>query len=477
MTFADLAPLLPLIVLALSAVVTMLTIATRRNHGTTVGVTVAGFIAALCTLPMLIDQPDPQFKAMLSMDNMSLYYLGLIMKLSLFVALIGYGYFRKHDEQPDEFYLLLTVSTFGGGVLIAATHFTSFFLGLEILSIALYGMVAYKRDDRRCLEAGLKYLVLAGGSAAFLLYGMALIYAESGSMDFGRIGGWAAEHGTSSIIFVAGLGMAVVGIGFKLAVVPFHLWTPDVYEGAPAPTTAFVATVSKGAMFAVLLRYFANLNMHDYPAIVTTFTLVAVASMFVGNLLALLQTNVKRLLAYSSIANLGYLLVAFMAGGDAGNVAAAFYLTAYCFTVVGAFGIVSILSTRERDADASSDYEGLYWTRPVLAAAFTVMLLSLAGIPLTAGFIGKFFVLAAGEQSANWLLVFALIVNSTIGIYYYLRVIIAMGKTPADSAAKPLIALPWTGALAVGGASLAVLLLGVYPTPLLNIVQHLIVGP
>lgn len=476
MTFADLAPLLPLIVLAFSAVIAMLAIATQRGHGTTLSLTVAGFLAALFTLPVLIDQDEPQFLAMLSMDNTSLYYLGLVIKLSLLVTLIGYGYFKKHGEQPEEFYLLLTVSTFGAGILVAATHFTSFFLGLEILSVALYGMVAYKRDDRRSLEAGLKYLVLASGSAAFLLFGMALIYAESGSMEFAAIGAWAAQHGASSIVFVAGLGMAVVGIGFKLAVVPFHLWTPDVYEGAPAPTTAYVATVSKGAIFALLLRYFAEIDVHAYPAIATVFTLMAIASMFVGNLLALLQTNVKRLLAYSSIANLGYLLVAFLSGGDSGNVAAAFYLTAYCLTVLGAFGVVAMLSGNERDADRVSDYQGLYWTRPALAAAFTVMLLSLAGIPLTAGFIGKFFVLAAGEQSANWLLVFSLVINSAIGIYYYLRIIIAMGKAPTESPAHLTVSLPWTGAIAVGAASLAVIVLGVFPAPLLDMVQYLIVA-
>jgi NADH-quinone oxidoreductase subunit N len=206
---------------------------------------------------------------------------------------------------------------------------------------------------------------------------------------------------------------------------PFHLWTPDVYEGAPAPVTAFVSTASKGAVFAVILRYFSMVGVLSRPIFVI-FTIIAIASMFTGNLLALFQSNVKRILAYSSISHLGYILVTLLASGAMAATAAAFYLSAYFITTLGAFGVVTVLSEKDRDADSMDDYRGLAWRRPWLAGVFTAMLLSLAGIPLTAGFVGKFYVAAAGVGSGLWLLVIILAVNSALGLYYYLRIIVAL---------------------------------------------------
>ena len=244
----------------------------------------------------------------------------------------------------------------------------------------------------------------------------------------------AGVHGPP---LLAGLVMIISGLGFKLAVVPFHLWTPDVYEGAPAPVTAFIATVSKGAVFALVLRYFTRIDIHAHTALFLIITLIAVASMFAGNLLALLQTNVKRILAYSSISHLGYLLVTVLASGPTAVTAAAFYLAAYFITTLGAFGVVAVLSRPERDADRLEDYRGLVWRRPWLAGVFTAMLFSLAGIPLTAGFVGKFYVVAAGVGSALWLAVVALAINSVIGLFYYLRIVVAL-FTPAGDVPRPV---------------------------------------
>ena len=220
--------------------------------------------------------------------------------------------------------------------------------------------------------------------------------------------------------------MILVGVGFKLAVVPFHMWTPDVYEGAPAPVTAYIATVSKGAVFALLLRYMLPVSGDTSSTLFLALAAVAIASMLAGNLLALRQDNVKRILAYSSIAHLGYLLVAFLATGQRAGVAVGFYLIAYFATTLVAFGVVSVLSTDERDAGLMLDYRGLGARRPWLAAIFTVALLSLAGMPLTMGFIGKFVIVTAGAGAALWALVIVLVVTSTIGLYYYTRLIIAM---------------------------------------------------
>jgi NADH-quinone oxidoreductase subunit N len=275
----------------------------------------------------------------------------------------------------------------------------------------------------------------------------------------------------NSRLVLAGLTLITTGIGFKLGVVPFHLWTPDVYEGAPAPVTAFIATISKGAIFALLLRYFYTVGAQHFRAVFVLFAIIAIASMLIGNLMALLQNNVKRILAYSSIAHMGYLLVAFEASGAMASEAVAFYLVAYFITTIGAFGVVAVLSDEERDADTLEDYAGLFWRRPVLASIFTLMLLSLAGIPVTAGFLAKFYVVTVGASAGIWALILILVISSVIGLFYYLRVVITMYARVRQEAprAEPNA---FGGSYTVLMALTALLLwLGVYPVPLLNVIR------
>ena len=389
----------------------------------------------------------------------------------------------------EEYYLLLVLAATGAAGLAASVHFASFFLSLELLSVSLYALVAYQRTDPLGIEAGVKYLILAGASAAVLLFGLALVYADLGTLEFVRLTAAAVGHACGPLT-LAGLGLILVGIGFKLSLAPFHLWAPDVYQGAPAPITAFVATVSKGAVFALLLRLFASFDVQESDALVIVFTLLAMVSMFVGNWLALMQTNVKRLLAYSSIAHMGYLLVAFLASGPWAAAAVMFYLAAYFITTLGAFGVVSVLSTRDREATALEDYQGLAWRRPWVAGVFALMLLSLAGIPLTAGFVGKFYILAAGIRSTLWLLVVTLVINSAIGLYYYLRVLITLFRPPVESApqvhhpsASPSLDvgrsaldverlnLPLFSTAVLLLLALALLALGLYPAPAISFIQ------
>jgi len=297
---------------------------------------------------------------------------------------------------------------------------------------------------------------------------MALIYARLGTMELARIATLLTTTSNSPLILV-GLILIITGIGFKLGVVPFHLWTPDVYEGAPAPVTAFIATVSKGAIFALLLRYFYSSGAQSIRPVLVVFAIIAIASMIIGNLLALLQNNVKRILAYSSIAHMGYLLVAFEAGGSMASAAVAFYLVAYFITTLGAFGVITVLSDSQRDADALADYRGLFWRRPLLASIFTVMLLSLAGIPLTAGFLAKFYIVAAGVSGAAWLLVLVLVTSSVIGLFYYLRILVTMYTRTTEVFPTSTIFHP-AGVVLI---ALTVLLVwfGVYPAILLNLVR------
>lgn len=476
MTLNDLTSLLPLIVIAAAPVIIMLVIAFYRNYRLTYLLTLAGIALASIFLFAASSGIPQKVTSLIIYDGYTVFYTGLILASCFAVTLFSVDYLEKRKGNLEEFYVLLLLATLGSSVLVASNHFASFFIGLEIMSVSLYSLIAYTRTNELGIEAGVKYLILAASSAAFLLFGMALIYAETGTMEFSHLGSQIANERAGSIMYFTGLAMVIIGVGFKLAVVPFHMWTPDVYEGAPAPVTAFVATVSKGAVFALLLRYFLRVDVGTYSPLFAAFAFIAIASMFTGNLLALLQTNVKRILAYSSIAHLGYLLVAFLSGGTLRVIAVSFYLAAYFVTTLGAFGVVTVLSGKERDADAMNDYRGLFRRRPWLAGIFSAMLFSLAGIPLTAGFIGKFYIVAAGAGSALWFLVITLVVNSAIGLFYYLRIIVAMYSHPSEEIVPPAPSLSPSGGLVLAVLTVLLIWLGVYPGPLIDIIRTMVVS-
>lgn len=464
--------LLPIIALAAASVVVMLAIAVTRSHRAAFALTLLGLAASAATLPLATDVAPRAVTTLLVVDGYALFFMGLMLAAGAVVAVLAYPYFEARREFREEFYLLLLLAVLGALVLAASTHFASLFLGLELVSVALFGLIAYVGRARRPLEAGVKYLLLSGASSAFLLLGMAFVYAELGVMSFAGIGERVASAAFDEAFLLAGSALIVVGIGFKLSVVPFHMWTPDVFEGAPAPVGALLGSVSKGAVFALLLRYFLEADVYRYDSLLLLLSLVAVASMLVGNLLALLQDNLKRLLAYSSIANLGYLLVAFIVGGALGVEAASYFLVAYFVAILAAFGVVSIVSREgtEGDADAVDDYRGLFWRRPALAGVMTLTLLSLAGIPLTVGFIGKFYLFAAGIDAARWALVFALALGSAIGLYYYVRVIVTMYMAPL-AATAPLPGPSWSGGLVLAALTFMLIGLGVWPAPIIDVIQ------
>jgi NADH-quinone oxidoreductase subunit N len=463
MTAADVLSLFPLLLIAAASVVAMAAAAVGRNHAVAFGLTLAGLAASFCSSFFV----DPRRVTMLLvMDRYTLFFMALIAAASFAVALLAYGYLAKREGNKEEFYILLLVATLGAMVLAASSHFALLFLGLEVLSVALYALIAYFGDRPLPVKAGIKYLVLAGSSSAFLLFGIALVYADLGTMDFAQIAHLLAIRQDPNLtLLFPGVAMIITGIGFKLALVPFHMWTPDVYEGVPAPVTAFVATVSKGGMFALLLRYFNQSGANRFTSVLLVFSIIAIASMFAGNLLALYQNNVKRILAYSSIAHMGYLLVALEVGGIMGADAVVFYLVAYFVMTLGAFAVVTVLSEQHRDADQLEDYRGLFRRRPILALVFTAMLLSLAGIPLTAGFLGKFYIVAAGTAVGAWSLLLILVVTSVIGLFYYLRIVMVLYQQPAGSDRNHQSVPRRASAATLALAALTVVLvwLGVYP--------------
>jgi NADH-quinone oxidoreductase subunit N len=467
-------PILPLILLSTGSVVIMLVVACYRNHALTHLLTLATIILTLVVLPAISSGGWVQVTSLFMVDGYALFYSGLILFSLLVVTLFSYDYLKGRRESPDEYYILLLIATLGAIILVASSHFASVFLGLEILSISLYALIAY---DRRPLmiEAGVKYLVLAASSASFLFFGMALMYAQLGTMSFAEVASKLSSADAIDSVSLVAMVLITIGLGFKLALVPFHMWTPDVYQGAPSPITAYIATVSKGAVFALLLRYFSSVELHAYGSLFVIFTIIAIISMFAGNLLALFQTNIKRLLAYSSIAHLGYLLVAFLSSGPLRVAAVTFYLVAYFVMTLGAFGVVTVLSGKEHDAEQIEDYHGLIKRRPGLAVAFTAMLLSLAGMPLTAGFIGKFYLVAAGVGSMLWSLVIILLVNSAIGLFYYLRLIAVMYvREPEPGVTFPVGMM--TGGLVLAALLVVLVWLGVYPAPVLEMIQAIRLG-
>jgi NADH-quinone oxidoreductase subunit N len=477
MSKTDFLSVVPLFILTSAAILILFSIAVKRNHKVIYVITTVSLAIDFIFLVWYKATATWVIEPLFIFDGFGTFNTGLILLTALAVTMISYAYFEQREERKEEYYILLILATLGAIVLVISKHFVSLFLGLEILSVSLYSMIAYLRKRARSDEAGIKYLILAAFSSAFLLFGMALVYTAVGTMEFSKIASHLSSLDAMPVIVFAGFGLMIVGIGFKLGIVPFHMWAADVYEGAPAPVTAFIATVSKGGMMALLVRFFTAIDGYQYHGLILIFTIIAIASMFIGNFLALRQGNVKRVLAYSSIAHLGYLLVAFLAGGTLGIEAVSFYLVAYFITSTGAFGIVATLSDRDRDAELMDDYRGLFWTRPWTATIFTSMLLSLAGIPLTAGFIGKFYLVAAGVREHLWLLVVMLAVNSAIGLYYYIKIIATMMEKneverPSSNELNPSVYV-------VSGVTMAILTIlliwiGVHPNGMMILIHELL---
>jgi NADH-quinone oxidoreductase subunit N len=463
---------LPGMFLVSASLIAMISIAIRRNHKLIFGVTTISLLGVFVYLIIYASNHRFTVEPLFIIDGFGTFITGLIVMSALAVSLLSYAYFEQREERKEEYYVLLLLATLGSAMLVISKHFVSLFLGLEILSISLYSMVAYLRVRPRSDEAGMKYLILAAFSSAFLLFGMALVYTVTGSMDFVGIANYLAGQDVNAMM-MTGLALMVVGVGFKLGLVPFHMWTPDVYEGAPAPVTAFIATISKGGMIVLLIRFFNQINGFQYSVLVISFTVIAMASMLIGNILALRQNNVKRILAYSSIAHMGYIMVAFLAGGTLGVEAASFYMVAYFLTTIGAFGVVSILSDQDRDAELLDDYQGLFWRHPKIATVFTAMLLSLAGIPLTAGFVGKFYLIASGANSQLWWLVVVLAASSVIGLYYYIKIIAVMfdkAKGVDTLALRPRLYL--INLITLFVLSILMIFYGVYPQGLIDRIRE-----
>lgn len=470
-------PYAPIIAVVITALLTMMAITMKRSHALTAAVTVVGLNVSLFTLlgQMMgkIDSgpAEPIAGALFIIDNFAQFNMVVILICALACCTLSYAYLAKFNDNKDELYLLMLLSTAGALLMVSAQHMASFFISLELLSVPLYGLLSYTFLRSRSLESGLKYIVLSATASATLLMGMAFVYAQVGSLAFSQISLNLAEMFSSPLLIV-GTALMVFGIGFKLSAAPFHIWTPDVYEGAPAPIATYLASVAKVAMMALAVRFLIGTQLLALPSVQMLIMVMATLSILVGNLLAVRQTNLKRLLGYSSIAHMGYVLIVIVSLGAAADSTVSMYMAIYAFTSIGAFGVVTLMSSPYRvtgEADDLIHYQGLFWRRPVLTGVLTIMMLSLAGIPLTAGFITKLYAIFAAVQGVQWFLAAMIIVGSSIGLFYYLRVMLTLFKRPKTFIEFDVSGQWGTrmGGIMVIGVTIVVIFLGVLPERLI----------
>lgn len=471
-------PYAPIIAVVLTVLVVMIAITIKRSHmviGTisVVGLNI-GLFALLGQMAGIIDSGTlvPSAEQLFVIDNFAQFNMVVILICALACFTLSYAYLADLDDHKEELYLLMLLSTVGALLMVSAQHLASFFMSLEMLSIPLYGMLAYTYMRKRSLESGLKYLVLSATASATLLMGMAFIYAEVGSLAFKPISMTLVDLFESPLLIV-GTAMMMFGIAFKLSAAPFHIWTPDVYEGAPAPVATYLASVTKVAMMALAVRFLIDTSLLALPPVQMLLMVMATLSILVGNLLAVRQTSLKRLLGYSSIAHMGYVLIVIVSIGSAADSISSMYMAIYAFTSIGAFGVVTLMSSPYRlagEADELTHYQGLFWRRPVLTAVMTIMMLSLAGIPLTAGFITKLFAILAAVQGTNWFLAGMIILGSAIGLFYYLRVMLTLFKRPKQFIEFD-VSKQWglrTGGIMVIAVTAIILFFGILPNSMIE---------
>ena len=476
--------MLPLLVVILTVVVVMLSIAWRRDHFTIATLTATGFIIALGSLYYVNALGVVDVTTLYHVDGYSSFFTALTIIAGLGTVAFAYPWLEGYQDNKEEFYMLVAIAVIGGILLSSAHHLASMFIGIELLTLPLFGLIGYAFQQRPSLEASIKYMLLSAAASSFLLFGMALLYAEAGNLSFTAMGQSLSDSNIHKPLVLAGLGMMLVGIGFKLSLFPFQLWTPDVYQGAPAPTGSFLATASKIGIFAVVMRLFLEAPAADSETLRMILGFMAIASILFGNIMALTQKNVKRLLGYSSVSHLGYLLVALIVLQYSPILAqetAEIYLAGYLFASLGAFGAIAVASSpyNKGELESLEDYRGLFWRRPVAAIVMSLMMLSLAGVPITLGFIGKLYVILAGIDSILWWLTGMVVLGSAIGLFYYLRAaaIVFLRKPDNDNAPAVTTTSQNMATLITLVCAIIVIVLGVWPQPLIELTRFAIIAP
>jgi len=466
---ADLGQIAPVVALTgffLLALVTDLIIPRPRRGGVIAMFAVVGFAYSLGTAlyRWRYATGGYAYHKFATGDDFALFFEILFASLGILTVAVSHSYLKRRGFLESEFHILVMAAVIGMMVLASATSLVTVFLGLELLSIALYIMCGFARTDFKSQEAAAKYLLVGGFASAFVLYGMALVYGGSGTTVIPDIAQRLSTSAGTNPLLLLGIVLMGVGFAFKVSAAPFHMWTPDVYQGAPIPVTAFMSVGTKAAAFAMIVRVFSAGLPHLAPEWQTLLAVVAVTSMVVGNLMAIVQTSLKRLLAYSGVAQAGYILIGVIAGGPKGLAAVLYYLFVYMFMNFGAFAVITLLAGPEGDRDRFADLEGLGRRSPVLAVAMSVFMLSLAGFPPSVGFFGKLFLFTAGVSAGyTWLVVIAVLM-SVVSVFYYVRVLVPVWS-PSPRTDRVSASISSNFAIVLSGVASVVL--GLYPTTLL----------
>jgi NADH-quinone oxidoreductase subunit N len=471
--------ILPELVVIGTAILVLLAdlVVPEKGRGALCGISIAGTGLAILSAVALGPGRLEGFSGMIVHDGMGFFVTLTILAAALLTFLMATGYSEWEGTQKGEFYALLLLSTSGMLFMAKGTDLMTVFLGLETLSIPIYVLVGFHRQRMTSLEGALKYFLLGAFASGFLLYGMALLYTTTGTTKIASIAAMARDLRLyASPVFLSGMGLLLVGFAFKVSLAPFHMWTPDAYQGAPTLVTGFMSAAVKAAAFAALVRVVLLAFPALSPVMANVLWLLAVLTMTVGNFSALLQDNVKRMLAYSSIAHAGYILVGLVSMDVAGGQAALFYLLVYAFMNLGAFGVIMLLAHREDDGYEIGNFAGVGFRYPVLAGLLTLFLVSLAGIPPTAGFIGKFYLFSAAVKSGYiWLAVLG-VLNSAVSIYYYLRLVVYMYMLPAPGEVPVPRPPRMAFSLALCASAAVVLVLGVVPRSMLEFAERSILS-
>jgi NADH-quinone oxidoreductase subunit N len=432
-------------------------------------------IAFFYTLP-LVGPAKTGFAGMFVSDGFAVFFKITILIIAFLSVLISMGYATREGIGFGEYYALLLFATLGMMLMAGGTHLIIIFLGLETMSISIYILAGMMRENQRSVESAFKYFLLGAFATGFLLYGIAFLYGATGSLYLKDIASYiASKKLLDNPMLLMSLAFLTIGFGFKIASVPFHMWVPDVYEGAPTSITAFMATGVKAAGFAALIRVFFTALPEFRPDWTSIMWLIAVVTMTVGNIIAISQNNIKRMLAYSSIAHAGYILVAFVAGNQSGASGILFYLMAYAFMNLGAFTCVILLGKKGEENTLVADYAGVGFKYPLLAASMTIFLLSMAGIPPLGGFMAKFYIFSAAVEAKFYWLTILGVLNSAISVYYYLRVTVLMYFREPE---REITGLQFSPApvIALILALIGTFYMGIFPANVLSFAQKSITG-
>jgi len=464
---------LPEIILSITGILLMLLIpfSPERKQIRLGYLALAGFALAFASVLSQWGETDLTFSNMVFQDNFGQFSRSLFLFSGGIICVISMHYLERDRFLKAEYFSLLLFATVGMCLMATSADLVVTFLGIEILSIATYVLAGYRLGEGKSTESAMKYFILGAFSTAFLLYGIAFIYGATGSTQYLKIAevvGSMAEHPT---ILLLGVGLVLVGFGFKSAFAPFHVWTPDVYEGAPIPITAYLAVASKAAAIVTFLRILYQVVPDLSWNWQQLLWISAVLTMAVGNIAALAQSNIKRMLAYSSIAHAGYLLVGLTSHNLLGAQGVLFYLLAYAFMTLGAFTVVQLVGRQDEKFVAIKDYAGIGYRCPFLGLSLSVFMLSMAGIPLTAGFTGKLFLFSAAIEQGMYGLVVIAVLASAIGVYYYLRVLVFMYMREADAETPP-VGLPFAARVVIWITLLGTLYLGIFPESILSIASE-----